>query len=396
MKNISEIVDFYKSINGQNLFSISEFTVEGLTNIKNTLEQKNQEFIILVKKKSYSSNFNTKSIQFIINDLDDIYDQIHSETIDYLIPDIEQTPLFRYTIEYNKTALETAYSTITICNGITELIHLLDRNFPKDLKIKNNFKSINHVIPYLDHQSYMRHIFYKLISPNFLHDDCYNKTKKQVEKINEFLEINNEIVFQTPIKIKTIDNTNDITDLDTLDFINEINSNQSIINEAFEFFPDEIDYAALKNKEIPNKIDISIQDLKPELDYNIKLNYPKEKEEEALKFLVDFFETLKKLRFIDDYIENEIIEIFSGKYSTKVIYWKKGNSLRYLFNQIEHVYGLITITGEKWETICHYFHKNDKEKHNPTNLASNTSFKKTDFFEELIMDFRKKLKSLEK
>jgi hypothetical protein len=245
-KKIEDIVTFYKSIERANLFKNEEFTSKESSIINQDISKTNKKYITFLRERISTNKINVKSLQAIVNELLEFYNELYSDIFDNLIPEIEQTPLFRYEISPDHKALKTGYSAIAVSNNLADLINQLKNDYPNDIKLEEKLKWFSHPTPYIDIQSYHRHIYFKMISPDFLSNECYNNKEKQAKKINEFLEIFTDNPLHLPISFDNIKDEPSKAD-ETDKYIQEINDSHIFINQALELFPDEINITDFKN-----------------------------------------------------------------------------------------------------------------------------------------------------
>lgn len=240
IRNIRDIVAFYKNIQDVNLFREDVFSVDEYLNIEESLSKNNQKFLELCLKNISANKVCVKALQSIVNELYDIYNFLYSEIITHQIQRVEQSPLFRYPILLDHKALSVCFSKIAVVNNLSFLINQMQRDYPYDILIENDVKSIGYAAPYSNTQGYYRYVFSKLISPDFLSKECYNKKEQQEKKINEFLELFTDDPLHIPISFYNIKDESSKAGKTDINIIQEINDSQIFINQAFELFPDEI------------------------------------------------------------------------------------------------------------------------------------------------------------
>lgn len=239
MKSIYEILDFYNLILNKNLFKEEVFSTSELFKIRKELNAKSNELILFIRNKIVINKLNVKALQALINELNDIQTYTFSEA-HHLIDDMKQNPLFRYKIGFKYKTLQIGYSCISIANELADLINQLYREYPNDIVIENQVRSIGHAVPYLNQDGYKRHIFLKFLSSDYIKNEFYNHSHLVANKINEFLEYCSECSFHLPIGSKDNYNHKDYSDnkqdKDISSLIAEIENSSAAFNQAFFFF----------------------------------------------------------------------------------------------------------------------------------------------------------------
>ncbi|MGQ7868664.1 hypothetical protein [Sunxiuqinia sp. sy24] len=188
MEDVFEIVNFYQGIKDKNLFPESVFRDEIYHQIDRDIDQKNDDFFNLVKRNSTRKDFGCKSLEFILSDLSKIHHEISHELTSRIIPQVDNTPLFRYEIKFQKTPLTLAFSKVAIIEGISEIYWFLEDHFSADIKLGDKLMTYRFDPPYVDEVGYIKHVYLKFLDDDFLKNELYNYKHYWVEKINEFLK----------------------------------------------------------------------------------------------------------------------------------------------------------------------------------------------------------------
>ena len=414
MKNIIEIVDFYEEIKQKDLFQESVFAIALISYIKKELTEINEIFFNLIEKQALDNIISYKALHITYYKLETIYWNIDAELKNHLFIEIEQTPLFRYEIEYNDSLLTTTFSRIAVLNGISEIYWYLEKHFSTEINFDQILRESNYIPPYVDEEGYILHIYSKLIDANALKKDFYNYNNNYVSKINEFLQvIPSDIDLSLPIDcfekveeggdtiVKTlekelIDSEIDIDDSIDEEIFGDINTDPKFVTGK------EIIYSKLhenyKSDEVGNEqksgTSSVFSDLR-EADYKIEINCSDK--EKAIQYLISLFNGLKEIKMVSrDTTDEDIISVFSGKHSDSRIIWSGfNNSIAYFFRQTIHVYGLFLTPNPRWEVICYYFYsKKQGNKFVAEKLETNSSYKNTKKMDAIIEKFRKNIKTL--
>ena len=96
MKSLTEIVDFYDALESRDLFSESAFSMDEFQKTEEFINKKNKEFYEFIENLLVLNKFSYKSLQITFERLSDIYRQCKHRLESYHIPNIENTPIFRY------------------------------------------------------------------------------------------------------------------------------------------------------------------------------------------------------------------------------------------------------------------------------------------------------------
>jgi hypothetical protein len=398
MKDLSEIVLFYENLVDKNIFQNTEFNLDEYHIINKEITTKNQEFIRLVENHSLNSNFNILSLQLIYNKLHSIYQQLKGDIYYYHIPNIENTPLYKYEIRFIKRYLTEAYTAILLHDGIYGIYEYLSINFPK-LEFHEEILKCNYVPAYLNLDGYLKHIYIKLTSPDCLELDFYGRKDIYIKKINDYVNyIPSEISLVLPIDFnhkRKIGSEPIIEKPDGLfSVIKEMNEINLIISEL------EVIFSPLRESDCSLFLEDNIEPEEPilqQFNFKIKINCPEQNFETAITCLIQLFKGLVDLNLVEKTTDLIIRDIFSNRYTESHIVWiGYKNSIAYFFRQIEHVYGLITISNPKWDVIVHYFHnKKSGTKFKPLELEkADNKPRKLKEIDMLTKEFKNKMKTL--
>lgn len=368
MDDIVEIVTFYKDIKDRIIFSGNVISGKELSQAREMLNKKNSEFFNYLEEKTLYSELNYRSIQIIYNKLFDVYTNLVSDFYDDLIPKVENTPLFRYDIQYKPQYLLQCLSAKLILNSLVKVHRYLEDTFPNDLKSENYkvLHDLNYTPAYTNSEGYYWHIYTKLSDPRALQDDFYGNRKLMLDKIDIFLSMKLPKCCKRSLPLG-------FGEYPPIDSVNDT-------------------LKSLENKSIK---DLSHQmDDKPDkkVKYVIQIkNMPKDKNEKEELYL--------KLKDIYNYIKPHNIPtsswsdfklIFNETGSNTKIQWAgDAKVLNFVFRKLGNT---IKYSPDKWEAISYYFNPKGEKEKQPKKLQWN-SHHEDESLEKLIDDFISSLTS---
>ncbi|WP_321285807.1 hypothetical protein [uncultured Sunxiuqinia sp.] len=342
MKDLFEIIDFYQGIKDKNLFPESVFRDEIYHQIDKDIDQKNNDFFNLVKRNSTKKDFGYKSLEFILSDLSKIHHEISHELTSRIIPQVENTPLFRYEIKFQNTPLTLAFSKVAIIEGISEIYWFLEDHFSADIKLGDKLMTYRFDPPYVDEVGYIKHVYLKFLDDDFFKNELYNYKHYWVGKIDEFLKyLPSKINVSLPIDYLTSrlgereeNESDDTRQRNKLqDYLNSV----GVISEGKDPLDSLLEELAEESKKRAKEVDLVFVKRKPLL--NIMDSYKKELSgidyiKDLYYSLKDYFELLPKnsslshfrLLFEDSVLPQKI-EVSDAKKILAVIKFLKKNGI---------------------------------------------------------------------
>jgi len=204
MEILFKIVEFYESIKCKDLFRESIYSDESWHKISELIANKNTEFIKLIELSTLRNDFGYKAIEIILNKLSIIHQDLSFDLLNKNIPRVENTPLFKFKIEFNSSYLTIVLSQMAIIEGISNLYMYLDLHFSKEINLGKRLMPYSYCPAYIDEKGYISHIYCKFLNDDFLKDELYNHNEYWVKKIDEFLHmLPDEIKICLPINYKS-------------------------------------------------------------------------------------------------------------------------------------------------------------------------------------------------